>query len=120
MCYTGVAGGWGLAPRSAGLGAQGTLVDRYTRAVLLVTLAAPLGSIGRAARRSAAPQGGAPDSLYIRLALTGSEAPVVAAALDEYRKAHDLHRLYDIRLQQLADQLRDAHAALQARDRPPA
>lgn len=74
---------------------------------------------------SAAPQGAAQPRkgvrhiAYIRLALTGSEAPVVAAALDEYRMTHDLHRLYDIRLQQLADQLRDAHAALQARDRRP-
>lgn len=64
MCYTGVAGGWGLAPRSAGLGAQGTLVDRYLGPCILVALAAPLGSIGRAVRRSAAPQGGAPDSLH--------------------------------------------------------
>lgn len=69
---------------------------------------------------AAQPRKGVRQLAYIRLALTGSEAPVIAAALDEYRKAHDLHRLYDIRLQQLADQLRDAHAALQARDRPPA
>lgn len=75
---------------------------------------------------SAAPQGatqprkGVRNIAYIHIDVTESEAPLVAAALDEYRKNHDLHRLYDFRLQQLADQLRDAHAALQARDRPPA
>lgn len=54
---------------------------------------------------------------YIRMSITASEAPVIAAALDEYRSTHDLHRLYTIRLQQLADELRDAHARIQARER---
>ena len=54
---------------------------------------------------------------YIRMSITASEAPVIAAALDEYRCTHDLHRLYTIRLQQLADGLRDAHARIQDRER---
>lgn len=40
----------------------------------------------------------------------------MAAALEEYRDRHDLHRLYDIRLQQLADELRDAYSRIQARE----
>lgn len=50
------------------------------------------------------------------MSITASEAPVIAAALDEYRSTHDLHRLYTTRLQQLADGLRDAHARIQARE----
>lgn len=51
------------------------------------------------------------------MSITASEAPIIAAALDEYRSTHDLHRLYTIRLQQLADSLRDAHARIQDRER---
>ena len=76
-------------------------------------------SIGpRAARRATiySPPGG--DVIpYIHMSITASEAPVIAAALDEYRSTHDLHRLYTIRLQQLADGLRDAHARIQDRER---
>lgn len=41
----------------------------------------------------------------------------MADALDAYRQSHDLHRLYQIRLQQLADGLRDARARMDAQDR---
>ena len=111
-------GGWGLAPRSASLGAD-LLTTRMSGGLGVLAGFRALALIGpRAARHDPiySPTGG--DVIpYIRMSITASEAPVIAAALDEYRSTHDLHRLYTIRLQQLADELRDAHARIQARER---
>lgn len=111
-------GGWGLAPRSASLGAD-LLTTRMSGGLGVLAGCRALALIGpRAARHDPiySPTGG--DVIpYIRMSITASEAPVIAAALDEYRSTHDLHRLYTIRLQQLADELRDAHARIQARER---
>lgn len=110
-------GGWGLAPRSASLGAD-LLTTRMSGGLGVLAGCRALALIGpRAARRAAIYSHHGGDVIpYIRMSITASEAPVIAAALDEYRSTHDLHRLYTIRLQQLADSLRDAHARIQARE----
>lgn len=111
-------GGWGLAPRSASLGAV-LLTTRMSDGLGVLAGCRALALIGpRAARRAPrySPTGGV-GIPYIRMSITASEAPVIAEALDEYRRTHDLHRLFTIRLQQLADGLRDAHARIQSRER---
>lgn len=111
-------GGLGAGPQVGSARAVLTLTNHAwsARAALVGSLGAR--SIGqRAARRATiySPAGG--DTIpHIRISITASEAPVIAAALDEYRRTHDLHRLYAIRLQQLADGIRDARARLDAQD----
>ena len=111
-------GGWGLAPRSASLGAD-LLTTRMSGGLGVLAGCRALALIGpRAARHAPIYSSTGGDVIpYIRMSITASEAPVIAAALDEYRSTHDLHRLYTIRLQQLADGLRDAHARIQSRER---
>lgn len=110
-------GGLGAGPQIGSARAVLSLNTHAWSAGLRLVGAWALSLSARAARRVTiySPTGG--DVIpYIRMSITASEAPVIAAALDEYRSTHDLHRLYTIRLQQLADGLRDAHARIQARE----
>lgn len=107
------SGGWGRSPQIGSARAVLSLTTHDTR-----RMAALVGSLHAPLYRPC-PSKGVIHIAYIRISLTPSEAPVVADALDAYRQSHDLHRLYQIRLQQLADGLRDARARMDAQDRGP-
>nr|CRY94402.1 hypothetical protein [uncultured prokaryote] len=59
-------------------------------------------------RGQAQPRKGVCTVPIIQITTTLREAPVLAKAMDEYRENHKLHPVYEFRLKELAEKLRQA------------